>query len=192
MLVSRFEGIVTPCVPKQEGFLSHGFENGGYTLCLSDKPLKIPQGVADPASTHRPYITRGFHERTIYIEKEGKQVPFAVLATHLEPLEIALCVVAEYITCPPHLKGRITGKSTYAREGLHVNATPVESGWRGYLTIELFNQNRNDNLILYANRGLCQIEFEQVEDIGAIYNGNYQDQPQVPIRHSSELACDTI
>jgi dCTP deaminase len=72
------------------------------------------------------------------------------------------------------------GKSTYARIGLVVAVTPAEPMWRGHLTLEFANASKND-IMVYANEGICQLLFFQGEPCETNYNdrnGKYQDQSQ--------------
>lgn len=84
----------------------------------------------------------------------------------------------EHIKMPANVSALCIGKSTYARCGLIVNATPIEAGWGGHLTIELFNTTNHD-LLLYPMEGIAQILLFQGNECLNDYtlrNGNYQYQ----------------
>lgn len=74
----------------------------------------------------------------------------------------ALGLSMETFTIPRNAMGIVLGKSTYARCGLVVNATPLEPGWCGQLVIEFFNAN-DQPLRLYAMEGIAQCYFMQLD-----------------------------
>lgn len=102
----------------------------------------------------------------------------------LPPHTYALGVLKEHLDFPARMSALFIGKSTYARCGLVVNCTPAEPGWRGHLTVELFNAATLP-MKLYADMGICQaLFFEFPEDVEEDYSkthGKYQDQPDRPI-----------
>lgn len=59
----------------------------------------------------------------------------------IEPNTFMLGATREWIGLPGNVVGRIEGKSSLARLGLgvHVTAGFVDPGWKGRLTLELFN-----------------------------------------------------
>lgn len=76
----------------------------------------------------------------------------------LPPLTFALGSVNEYIIMPDDLVAFMFPKSTYSRTGLQINAAPIEPGWEGEITLELFNSTGYP-IALYANRGIVQAVF---------------------------------
>ena len=65
----------------------------------------------------------------------------------------------EYVRMPRHLKGRVVGKSTYARSGIIVNCTPIEPGWEGIITLEISNSCPCPAEVI-VGEGIAQLEFE--------------------------------
>lgn len=58
----------------------------------------------------------------------------------LSQFVFALGATLEWVEIPTHLVGILAGKSTRARQGLVLeNAGYCDPGWRGELTVELFN-----------------------------------------------------
>ena len=51
----------------------------------------------------------------------------------------ALGVSEEYIRVPKDVLGLCFSRSSLVRLGLNVNITPLEAGWEGQITIEMFN-----------------------------------------------------
>ena len=64
----------------------------------------------------------------------------------------------EYIRMPRHLNALCIGKSTYARAGIFINTTPIESGWEGQITLEIANLTPRPAKI-YVGHGICQLQF---------------------------------
>jgi dCTP deaminase len=83
-----------------------------------------------------------------------------------------------------HVRGDILGivhdKSSWARQGLTVQNTVLEPGWKGYLTLELTNHS-NNRIILHKGDPIAQIVFHWLDDATMQpYSGKYQDQEQGP------------
>lgn len=59
----------------------------------------------------------------------------------LNPGVFALASTLETIHIPPHLAGRVEGKSSHGRRGLHIHATAgfIDPGFHGQITLELYN-----------------------------------------------------
>jgi dCTP deaminase len=92
------------------------------------------------------------------------------------------CVLAtshELFDMPSGIMALSFGKSTLARVNLVTHVTPIEAGWRGYLTIEIANLNDRTEIILRAGMPITQIVFFRVS--GSAYTGQYQNQPPVPV-----------
>ena len=74
-------------------------------------------------------------------------------------------------------------KSTLARIGLCASITPIESGWSGYITIEMYNQT-DYPIRVHAGMGIMQLLFSEGEPCNVSYadrSGKHQNQPAVPI-----------
>jgi len=88
-------------------------------------------------------------------------------------------VTVETFKIPRRVIGLCLGKSTYARSGLIINATPLEPTWRGRLVLEISN-SADLPVRIYAEEGIGQIIFfESDEDCDVSYEdrkGKYQDQ----------------
>lgn len=102
----------------------------------------------------------------------------------LNPKEFILGCSMEKIRMPPNVSAVCMGKSTIARNGLIVIVTPLEPGWEGYVTLEIFNAL--DRCIkLKAGIGITQVQFFQSDEYCMVsYKdraGKYQNQPQEPI-----------
>jgi dCTP deaminase len=169
-LITPFEHLLVSCRDGNK-VISYGLSSSGYDIRLSPK------------------------EFYIFADKERANDPKAFTKDNVIPLELTKDVNGEYFIMPPHsyglgvsvelfdmpsnVMGICTGKSTYARAGIDANLTPLEPGWRGYLTLEFANSS-NAPCRLYANEGIAQIVFFETDDCQTSYEsrkGKYQNQP---------------
>ena len=87
----------------------------------------------------------------------------------------------EYFDVPSDILATVHDKSTLARLGIAAQATVIEPGWRGWLTLEI--TNHGPRLIrLVAGQPIAQVVFHRLEQPTARpYAGKYQDQPNKPV-----------
>ncbi len=90
-----------------------------------------------------------------------------------------LATTKEYIKLPNNLTAFVEGRSSIGRMGLFIqNAGWVDPGFKGKITLELFNANRLP-IKLLAGRRICQLVFAQLEEPAErSYNGKYQGQKE--------------
>jgi dCTP deaminase len=101
-------------------------------------------------------------------------------AITLHPLRrFAIASTIERFEMPENLVAIVHDKSTWARRGLSVFNTVVESGWRGFLTLELVYHGWKP-LRIPAGAGIAQAVFHQLSEPRG-YSGKYQDQPDMPV-----------
>ena len=93
----------------------------------------------------------------------------------LYPNEFVLAHTIETFNMPNNLTGFLYCKSTYARLGLNMAPTVLKPGWKGVLTLELYNQSRFP-IKLYVNEGIGTIYFLYNKITNDEYNGKYQNQ----------------
>ena len=82
----------------------------------------------------------------------------------IPPNSFALARSVEYFRMPANVTGIVLGKSTYARCGIVTNFTPLESGWEGFVTIEISNTTPVP-VKVYANEGVAQVLFLESDEI---------------------------
>lgn len=92
----------------------------------------------------------------------------------------ALASTVERFEMPADMVAIIHDKSTWARRGLAVFNTVVESGWHGWLTLELVYHGRGI-LRIPAGAGIAQALFHRLTE-PAEYSGKYQGQPDRPVK----------
>jgi dCTP deaminase len=66
-----------------------------------------------------------------------------------------------------------------------VFSTVIESGWRGWLTLELVYHGWKP-LHIKAGSGIAQVLFHQLAEPASYGNGKYQDQPRGPVEAKFE------
>jgi dCTP deaminase len=164
-------------VSEEDGkrILSYGLSSYGYDIRLSPEQClvfgRISEGECDP---------KNFNENIL--------VPAELLEDEkgryflLPPYGYCLGVARERLKLPRDVTVVAVGKSTYARSGILVNITPAESGWEGYLTLEISNCTGLFNRV-YADEGVTQLLFYRGNPCEVTYQdrkGKYQNQaPEV-------------
>jgi dCTP deaminase len=125
-----------------------------------------------------------FHERTVFNGKSfgvsyaGYDVRIDFPDYDVEWLgagEFMLASTKEFFNMPSDVLGVVHDKSTWARQGLAIQNTVIEPGWRGYLTIELSNHGINDLKIVDGDP-IAQIIFHRLDEPVDGYDGKYQNQ----------------
>ncbi len=95
----------------------------------------------------------------------------------IQPKEFILATTLEYIELPSNLTAFVEGRSSLGRLGLFIeNAGWVDAGFKGQLTLELFNANSYP-IKLYPGMKICQLVFAKLDtNPEKPYNGKYQGQ----------------
>ena len=173
--------MISPFLAKQVGKPSAGLSSSGYDLRLGAKFLrKRDYG----GSTARPYQVMDVKDPDIggmWYEDKPDQNNIIML----RPLESILTETVETIDMPDDVQALVFGKSSYARANVLVNATPLEPGWRGIVTLEIHNCDPNAAVLLYVGQGIAQAVFSRMANPPArTYSnresgGAYQDQSGV-------------
>ena len=164
-------------ISKENGrrILSYGLSSYGYDIRLSPEQClifgRISEGECDPKD-FKPEI---LNKAELLEDEKGKYFL-------LPPYGYCLGVARERLKLPRDVTVVAVGKSTYARSGILVNITPAESGWEGYLTLEISNCTGLFNRI-YADEGVTQLLFYRGNPCEVSYQdrkGKYQNQaPEV-------------
>ena len=95
----------------------------------------------------------------------------------LLPNQFVLATTMEYFELPDDLTAFVEGRSSLGRMGLFIqNAGWVDPGFKGEITLELYNANRCA-IELKSGRRVGQLVFAQMDDTALNpYNGKYQFQ----------------
>jgi len=169
--------MISPFVGEQKGKPSFGLSSAGVDFRLGYKYLaQIPSAefgfALDPLNCE--------HQELQWEEREA--VDGIII---IPPLGCILTETVERVDMPDDVVAIVLGKSTYARSGLLVNATPIENGFRGIITLELYNCNRTYSIVLRAGQGIAQMIFDRMANKPARgydtreVSATYQDQSGV-------------
>ncbi len=156
--------------------VSYGLSSYGYDIRLSEKDFRIFKLQEEKINDPKYFGNDSVESLTSLVDKNGQ---FFIIPAH----GYALGVSVEAFNMPEDVTGVCVGKSTYARAGIIANITPLEAGWRGYLTLEFANTS-NTPCRLYVNEGIAQVLFFKGELCKTSYSdrkGKYQNQPQTVI-----------
>jgi dCTP deaminase len=164
---------------RQGPVLSFGCSSYGYDLRLSPKEFLIFRHIPGTVMNPKRFNPANLEPTALNEDEDGQ---FFILPAHSYGLGVAL----EKLRVPPNITGVCLGKSTVARLGIILNATPAEAGWQGHLTLEFSNSSGADCRV-YAGEGICQLLFLEGEPCETTYDarqGKYQGQPErvVPAR----------
>jgi dCTP deaminase len=88
---------------------------------------------------------------------------FEAAKVTLEPGEQILAATKEYISIPPFLEAEVTGRSSLGRLFVEVHKTAgfCDPGFKGQITLEIQNHNKNP-VTLYEGQRVCQIIFRHI------------------------------
>jgi len=173
------QGMIAPFEPTMvrrvdsRPVLSYGCGSYGYDLPLSPKEFLIFRHVPGTVMNPKRFDPANLEPAPLHLDEDGA---FWILPGH----SYGLGVAGTLLNVPPNVTVICLGKSTYARMGIIVNATPAEAGWRGHLTLEISNSCAADCRI-YAGEGIAQLLFFEGDPCEITYQdrkGKYQDQAE--------------
>ena len=113
----------------------------------------------------------------INLENEIKYKTITTDSYILLPNQFVLATTMEYFDLPDDLTAFVEGRSSLGRMGLFIqNAGWVDPGFKGEITLELYNANRCA-IELKSGRRVGQLVFAKMDDTALNpYNGKYQGQ----------------
>ncbi|MBQ2775646.1 MAG: dCTP deaminase [Clostridia bacterium] len=113
----------------------------------------------------------------ITLESEIKYKTIKTDTYVILPGQFVLATTMEYFELPDDLTAFVEGRSSLGRMGLFIqNAGWVDPGFKGEITLELFNANRCA-IELKAGRRVGQLVFAKMDERAINpYNGKYQGQ----------------
>ena len=143
--------------------VSHGCAEVGYDI-------RIKQDVWFWPADHAFLTSRGYVRPAAYAVDYSNDRKYG---------NFCLASAMEEFDMPNDLVGIVHDKSTWARKGLSVFNTVIESGWHGFLTLELVFHG-SEPLYIPAGSGIAQVIFHRVAQPAA-YTGKYQSQADEPV-----------
>ena len=110
----------------------------------------------------------------------GGKIEYKTIVTDtylILPGQFVLASTMEYFELPDDLTAFVEGRSSLGRMGLFIqNAGWVDPGFKGEITLELYNANKCA-IELKAGRRVGQLVFAKMDDSALNpYNGKYQGQ----------------
>ena len=113
----------------------------------------------------------------ITLENEIKYKTITTDTYLILPGQFVLATTMEYFELPDNLTAFVEGRSSLGRMGLFIqNAGWVDPGFKGEITLELFNANKCA-IELKAGRRVGQLVFAEMDDYAMNpYRGKYQGQ----------------
>lgn len=147
---------------------------------LKISPLE--EGQVQPASVdirlgNTFSIVKDSPSGIITLENEIKYKTITTDTYILLPNQFVLATTMEYFDLPNDLTAFVEGRSSLGRLGLFIqNAGWVDPGFKGEITLELYNANRCA-IELKAGRRVGQLVFAKMDSEALNpYNGKYQGQ----------------
>lgn len=142
----------------------------------------IEEGQVQPASVdirlgNTFSIVEDSPSGIITLENEIKYKTITTDTYILLPNQFVLATTMEYFDLPNDLTAFVEGRSSLGRMGLFIqNAGWVDPGFKGEITLELYNANRCA-IELKAGRRVGQLVFAKMDGEALNpYNGKYQGQ----------------
>src|SRR4249919_849679 len=133
----RDHGLISPfeekLVREIEGrrVISAGLSSYGYDLRLAEDGFRVFSPLASAEIDPKNFDQNSLVVVPLRTSQDGSRYWL------LPPHSYALGVTIETFSLPRNVIGYCLGKSTYARSGIIINATPLEPCWRGRLVLEM-------------------------------------------------------
>lgn len=174
----RPEGVRFHQYLPERKIISHGLTSYGYDVSLARDGVKIFTDInATIIDPKRFDADKCLIDAVVHRDEDG------ALYVVLPPKSYMLGRTVEYFRMPRDVLAVCLGKSTYARTGIAINATPIEPGWHGNVVIEIANQTTLPCKI-YLEEGISQFLFFCGPPCKVSYDdrgGKYQGQTGVTL-----------
>lgn len=152
--MARRELIVDPLTPKSIQSASLDCHLDRHFLVVEDRKM----------------TSIDMDKKIIYKEYEGNEIT-------IPPHSFLLANTREFIEVPSYITAFVEGRSSVGRIGLFIqNAGWVDPGFKGQITLELYNANSLP-IQLKSGRRVCQLVFCKLDQpVFSSYKGKYQGQ----------------
>ena len=170
-IIEEVDSFISPFLPtlvrEVDGtpIISKGLSSAGYDASLAGEVLLITS--VDTTVLMDP---KRFNGQATALERHHDDDGSEYVI--LPPNGFVLGHTVETFHIPSNVTATCIGKSTYARNGIHILVTPLEPGWKGQVTLEIRNELDLPTK-LYINEGICQFIFQT---ISTIVDTDYQDR----------------
>ena len=166
-MITPFEEVFRRYDDKGRRVISYGLSSTGYDVRLANKIAFFKPNIEIDMVDPKDFPT--------HLMMEQQSEDFFVVQPH----SFVLGYSFERFSMPTDVMGLCEGKSTYVRTGIHIPVTPLEPGWCGHLTIEIYNASPYPTKI-YPYEGIIQVLFFRTQDTPmtnyAARHGKYQNQ----------------
>lgn len=179
-VITPFEVVQKRCTAQGNPAMSWGLGPGGYDVRLGYE-FSVPDNGILQRILRRfwPWLYRLDPKNRLATNWQPVTVVYGKTFI-LPPYSFALGTTIERFKIPTNYIGLSVGKSSIIRAGLLAVISPLEPGWEGFLTIELFNPTSHP-IVLYPGEGITQILFFPLDGhCIRPYTGPYQGQSQRP------------
>lgn len=149
-----------------------------HSLVVTDlEPEQIQPASIDIRIGNTFCIVEDSPSGIINLEDEIQYKQITAEKYTLLPGQFVLATTMEYVELPDDLTAFVEGRSSLGRMGLFIqNAGWVDPGFKGEITLELFNANRCA-IELCAGRRIGQLVFAQLDEKALNpYRGKYRGQ----------------
>jgi len=164
---------------QQHKVISYGTTSYGYDVTLDEVGFKIFSGLNVTEIDPMDFDEACLVDAVVRVNPKNG-LKYILLPPH----SYGLGVTREYFFMPRDTVSLCIGKSTYARAGVLINATPIEPGFEGNVVIEVANLTPIPARV-YLNSGIAQFLFfrgeEECEVSYADRGGKYQGQRGVQL-----------
>ncbi len=119
-------------------------------------------------------------ENEMHVIEMGGEIKYREIVSEsiiIPPHSFLLATTQEYVELPDDLTAFVEGRSSIGRIGLFIqNAGWVDPGFKGQITLELYNASSLP-IKLLAGKRICQLVFAKMDGkADNPYNGKYQGQ----------------
>lgn len=130
-----------------------------------------------------PFTERTVHESGLSYGLSGAGYDVRIAEdVSIQTGQFKLASIVEWMELTGSVLATVHDKSTWARQGLAVQNTVIEPGWKGFLTIELTNHGPL-RLDIRIGTPIAQIIFQRLDEPTEMsYTGKYQNQEAGPQR----------
>jgi|Wag4MinimDraft_13_1082653.scaffolds.fasta_scaffold00006_22 dCTP deaminase len=123
------------------------------------------------AGAEKPYT------EAIRMDKSNKFEEITGHRVIIKPHSFVLASTKEWIELPNYISGAVEGRSSVGRIGLFIqNAGWIDPGFKGQITLELYNANEFP-VVIEAGRRICQLVLKKTDEpVLNPYHGKYNGQ----------------
>ncbi|MGC8687730.1 MAG: dCTP deaminase [Candidatus Micrarchaeia archaeon] len=154
-----------------EPFVSEIVRENGIDFRLADE-------VAHHAKTPKNFIMDPTDEESI---KKGYKITKGQKNIIIKPYEQVLLSTYEKVSMPDDIAGIVELRSTWARHGLSMPPTIIDAGFKGTITLEVFNNAPYAIALKPMLRFAHVIFIKTTSRVLNLYNGNYNMQSGIKL-----------